>query len=179
MPLKLNVGLSKKIGLPNYGSLGASCHLEIELDAQLFARDRNEFDQQVQQAFDACSHAVQEELVRHLSSPEPATTGDAVHTDASHGNREIDDQINSSTNGAPNGGANGRSPIGETRRRRRQATGSQVRAIFAIAHRQDVDLAEALRNRFGVEHPSELDVSDASRLIDELQTLSARTGGSP
>ena len=31
MPLKLTVGLSRKVGLPNYGSLGATCGLEVEL----------------------------------------------------------------------------------------------------------------------------------------------------
>jgi hypothetical protein len=39
MPLKLNVSLSKKIGLPDYGSLGASCHVEVELDGSLLEGD--------------------------------------------------------------------------------------------------------------------------------------------
>ena len=35
MPMKLNVGVSRKVGLPDYGSVGASCNLELELDAGL------------------------------------------------------------------------------------------------------------------------------------------------
>ncbi|MGZ0174755.1 MAG: hypothetical protein ACKVHE_35095 [Planctomycetales bacterium] len=31
MPMKLNVGLSRKIGEPNFGSRGASVNLELEL----------------------------------------------------------------------------------------------------------------------------------------------------
>ncbi len=37
MPLTLNDGLTKEIGLPDYGSVGASCHVEIELDGSLVA----------------------------------------------------------------------------------------------------------------------------------------------
>jgi hypothetical protein len=33
--LKLSVSTSKKIGLPDYGSLGASCGVELELDPRL------------------------------------------------------------------------------------------------------------------------------------------------
>ena len=39
MPMKLNVGVSRKIGLPDYGSVGASCNLELELDSSLLERD--------------------------------------------------------------------------------------------------------------------------------------------
>ena len=33
MPMKLNVGFSRKVGEANYGSRGASIHLEVELDS--------------------------------------------------------------------------------------------------------------------------------------------------
>jgi hypothetical protein len=64
MPLKLNVGLTKKIGQPNYGSLGATCHVEIELDQALLEHDENGFQERIRRVFTVCSQAVTGELMR-------------------------------------------------------------------------------------------------------------------
>jgi hypothetical protein len=64
MPLKLNVGLSKKVGQPEYSSLGASCHVEVVLDQSLVFDDLDDFHERVNQVFAACRQAVQDELAR-------------------------------------------------------------------------------------------------------------------
>jgi hypothetical protein len=73
MPLKLNVGLMKKIGQPRYGSLGASCHLEIELESSLLERDADAFHDRLRRTFAVCRRAVETELavgdLRRLDSP--------------------------------------------------------------------------------------------------------------
>jgi len=39
MPTKVSAGLSKKQGLPDYRSIGASCHVELEVDGQILDGD--------------------------------------------------------------------------------------------------------------------------------------------
>jgi len=80
MPMTLNVGLSKKVGLPDYGSVGASCSVQVELDAQLLREDLDGFHVQVCNAYAACRQAVQDELSRHQTngmSEQPVTDNDA------------------------------------------------------------------------------------------------------
>jgi hypothetical protein len=69
MPLTLNVGLTRKIGLPNYGSVGATCAAQLELEPLVFY-DMETLQRRIQEAFYVCRRAVDEELSRN-HSPEP------------------------------------------------------------------------------------------------------------
>ena len=73
--------------------------------------------------------------------------------------------------------ANGKNGNGhhQNSRNGRGATSAHVRAIHAIASRERVDLTARLGEDFGVSHPEDLSISDASELIDGLK--SNGTGG--
>ena len=62
MPMKLSGGLTKKIGQPQYGSLAASCHLELEVERSLLERDASAFQERVRDAFAVCRREVDAEL---------------------------------------------------------------------------------------------------------------------
>jgi hypothetical protein len=72
MSMTLNVGLSKKAGLPNYGSLGASCNIAVELNGSMVFDDLEGFHRHVRQAYVACQQAVNDELARQQQRETPA-----------------------------------------------------------------------------------------------------------
>ena len=173
--LKLNVGTNRKIGQPDYGSAGASCNLELELDTSLF-HDLEGLQQVVKRAYAACHQAVHDELARITSGQtapditaheEPVTrevvearTGQAItgarittsRTTSTATPKPVVPQTTSSSHPSP-----------------RPATASQVKAIRAIAARRRIDLVGLLRDRFGLQTADDLGIRDASNLIDELK----------
>jgi hypothetical protein len=101
MPLKLNVGLSKKIGLPHYGSMGASCHVEVELDSTLLFADLDGFQEKVKRVYVACHQAVNDEIQRQQ---EAESLNGASAAANSNGHHDRGDQVAGNGHGVPANG---------------------------------------------------------------------------
>lgn len=163
MPLKTNVGVSRKIADNAYGSRGASIGLEIELDSTLI-QDPERFHERIRQVFRLAQQAVDEELARQ-SAPNGQSNG---HTSAANGNGHHNGYGHHNGSNRYNGNGNGHAA--PRRSGGRRATASQARALRAIADRQSLDLAAELQARFGAQEPEELSITEASGLIDQLKS---------
>lgn len=163
MALKLNVSISRKIGMPDYGSAGASCSLEVEIGAGLPEGDPAGFQARIRDVYDLARQAVQDELVRLQALPVEQTA--VMSVPCRVGSVKHDSNGHAAGNGQDHGTRGIQAPS------RRPATAKQVRVILAIARRRQVDLSEVLRNEFDVEKPEELSLRQASWLIDRLKTL--------
>lgn len=154
MPLKISAGLSKKVGLPDYGSLGASCHVEFEADAGLLQDDLEGFHRRVRNAYVACAQAVNDELARNQTSGPAATTQKAsepsygAHRGNGHGG-----------NGNGNGHSASQKQLDYIQQLSRQITGLGVRRLDALAQKM-----------FG-KPVAGLTSLDASGLIDCLKAI--------
>jgi hypothetical protein len=71
MPLTLNVGVSRKVGLPNYASLGASCSTQLELDPVVLSEPEI-LRKKIEHAFKICRQAVDVELAKSDTDHLPA-----------------------------------------------------------------------------------------------------------
>ena len=163
MPLRLNVGVSRKVGLPDYGSVGASCNLELEVDAGLLERDLDAFHARVRDAYVAAHQAVHDELAR-LHAGAQAGPPEHPRDDPRPDDRATRDRPE--TNGRR---ADARGGNGDRRPSARAATAKQVAALVALARRASADLEGLLRDEYGVTRPEQLSVPQASRVIDLLK----------
>jgi len=143
--LKLNVGLSRKVGEANYGSRGASVNLELEVESGL-ASDPDALRDRARKLFRMASASVDEELNGHGHS--------------SNGHRT---EIKQPSTG--NGGGNGHratdKQLGYARQLAGQIQGLGVRRLDVLA------------NKMFAKPVAELSTLDASGLIDTIKAIKA------
>lgn len=145
MPLRVNLGVSEKVGQPEFGSLGASCSLELELAPCLLENDLDTFHQHVRNAYVACRQAVKDELARD-SSDVPVT-------------RRRDD----------NGHVQ---PNGSGRRSEYQASDKQLNYARRLASQiQGLGRIDDLVMRMFEKPVSDLSSFEASSVIDQLKAI--------
>jgi hypothetical protein len=169
MATKISLGINRKVGQPNFGSLGASCHVEFELDGPLDENNSARFQTAVARAYAACRAAVEQELASR-SPPVNDSTGISIANSAPKS--RVDNVASSApaVRPEPSGGSlNCPSPQPP-----KLVTPNQLKAIRAIALRFELDLPTILAERCEVNSLDSLTCSAASQLIDYLKALTAR-----
>lgn len=147
---------AKKIGQPDYGSLAASCHVEVELDQALLQTDLSSFHDRVQKTFTACRQAVNEELARSQS-------------DGRHGSQPPAANGSRSARAEGNGHSNGRQANNGQHASAKQLDYAEqlAKQIRGLGTRRLEELAQKL---FG-KPLAGLSGLDASGLIDTLKAI--------
>lgn len=155
--MKATVGICRKIGKPDYGSIGATCHVEFDLDQTLVQDDPAAFHQHVRDAFDACSQAVHDELARQRGSS--ATEAPASLKPASNGNE------------APhrNGQQHATPAVVRASDKQLVYLRQLARLVPAVGLRRLDELAQNVCGKTTVV----LSTAEASRLIDSLKAVKA------
>ena len=174
MSVKLNIGLSRKVGEASFGSRGASINLEVELDNGVL-NDPGQLRDRVQDLYVLARQSVDEELQRPAEAgpSEPSQTNGNGHgriSPTANGNGHKNVHANGhSTNGRVTNGHSPTNGNGHGRIEVARATQSQIRAIFAISKRQGLDPHTVISERYRVHKMEELTIREASALIDDLK----------
>ena len=162
MPMRLNIGLARKVGLPEYSSICASCNVEVELHGSMVFDDLEGFHRHVRQAFVACQQAVNDQLARQQQG-EPALAAPAKQPAPQAENAASPNGNGSTGNG--NGAANGH-----------QASEKQMSYIQQLSQQirgMGVRRLEALASRMFSKPMVSLTSFEASSLIDTLKAIKA------
>jgi hypothetical protein len=185
MPPKLSIGLSRKVGQPNFGSRQASIGLEVELDSALLIEPQS-LQERVELLYRFADRAVETELAhpRKPSLDSPATPAAvSISTRAeSHPLHQPETPENASptTSLHPEPAASPEPATPKTasldpafphepRPTYPAITFNQRRAIHAITRRLGLNPLLLIRDRYQLEQLEDLDIRQASRLIADLK----------
>ena len=173
MTIKINVGVNKKIGLPDYGSAGGHCNIEIEADNSILD-NADQFLQRVQDAYELARQSVEEELLHHRPAGN-ATQSRAEPQQRQEQRQEYrqeyrqnyrNDNNRSDNNYGSNSGGNRIASA-----KQQQFIANLVKAVKGL-NWQTLD--KYCTSKWGA-NTSQLSPKQASELIDELQA--AKAGG--
>ena len=160
MPLKTNVGVSRKVADNNYGSRGARVNLEVELDSSLI-QEPERFHDRIRQVFRLAQQAIDEELGRQQGN------GTASHTTNGTANGHAAQGSHNGGNGHATNG-NGRTAtlisekqLGYARQLAKGIQGLGIRRLDSLAEKMYRKPLVALTTL------------DASGLIDTLKAIKA------
>ena len=161
MPLTLSVGISKKQGLPDYGSLGASCNVQVEMESALL-QDLDAFHRQVRNAYISCTQAVNDELVRQQSSSHLTASNTSVVAERSYAE-------NGSTNGFSHQGKSQTNGHGAQRASQKQT--EYINQLARQVKGLGVRRLEGLATKMFGKPMTDLTSMDASGLIDIIKAI--------
>ena len=139
--LKLNVGLNRKFGEPNFGSRGGSVHMEVELDNSLM-QEPDRLRETVAKLFGMVRQSLDQELTGDSCLPKSAKT---VQVEVRPEGKTLQDAI---------------SEAGKL------ITGKQLRYLETLAMNQRRDLATECEREYEA-RPERLTSRQASSLIEK------------
>ena len=173
MPLTLNVGISRKLGLPEFGSVGATCNVSVELDAALLTREPDAFQRHVRNAYAACSQAVNDELARQTTPGAATQTANSSPTAAAGpiGNGNGNGAAQAAPANAAAGNGNGTSGNGNGSHAASQKQMGYVNQLARQIRGLGVRKLDALTGKMFGKPLAGLTSLDASSLIDTLKAI--------
>mgnify|MGYP000987601742 FL=1 len=175
MPLKANVSLSKKLGLPDYGSIGAHCGLELELDSTLI-EDAEAFHEKIRKLYTLCHQSIVDQLERYGGNGNGTANSNGRANGNHNGRSNGTSQHAEPAGNHPNppaavnrtGNGNGRNGNGDDT----PASNKQVKYLLDLARQQHnmnmTQTGEYCQQLTGVGDVYRLTKTQASLVIDHL-----------
>ncbi len=165
MPLLINVGLNRKAS-KDFQSVGVSLNLTAELDQALLT-DSPRLQTEINRIYGQAEEALDRQVAAMSTDATPKVVAAPAQPHA-HGNGHAVMQ-------PPMTQRDAKFESGKFSGSVRLATESQLRALRSICKRSRFDLEHEAREVFGIELLDQLDVRQASQLIDTLKERQAAT----